>query len=381
MMVCIMLISMSITSLATDSSISGSERNEMLESIESSLSNIKSIKKDYGTPKVIGSKIVEVYDFDENLIGYHVDVEFDGKLGYVIISKNDNKIYQIGSDSFVEIEKKQRKKRKIKADTEEKYLFAGLSEHIVKYKEKDGKEKFYNIHKNNRIEDFNKYKKALKFKAQEELGGMISETDISVAPRGIDPGENLGEVSNYVENIDQADLPSTMVSTGCGPSVGATILWYMAKNTSKYSDFLNDYNKPLDLAETLWGVGYMGSEGTGTLAFQFINGIENALYEIPIIPELDKTTGFYNTLWSSVKDGIDYRNVPVALLTLAGRSGSGEEPSISTFHWVTVFGWETYNDNDYIRYKTWGRTYTDDFLQVYRWRAGLTVIYIDETVN
>lgn len=69
-----------------------------------------------------------------------------------------------------------------------------------------------------------------------------------------------------IENIDQQRLLSHMVSTGCGSSVGDTLLWYMAKNTSKYSYFLNNHNKSLDLAEMLWGVGYMGSEGTGTLA-------------------------------------------------------------------------------------------------------------------
>lgn len=382
MMVCIMLISMSITSLASDLSITGSERKEMLESIESFLNNSKSIKKDYGTPKIVGNKIVQVYDYNGNLIGYHVDVEFDGKLGYVIISTDNKQIYQIGSKSFVEIEEKQAKDRKVKLDTEKKYLFAGLSEHVVKYKEKDGKETFYNIHKNNNIKDFDKYKKDLKIKSQEELGDMIAETDMSVTPMVVDPGENWGEVSNYVENVDQDDLPYSMRSTGCGPSVGATLLWYMAENKSRYNEYLNTYNQPIDLAEKLWGDGYMHSAVTGTLPTAFKAGIRNTGNELDIIPiNFNEGSSFYSELWSTIKTGIDSYNVPVALLNTIPRNGVGEEPSLAAFHWVTIFGWETYDGNDYIRYKTWGNTYTDDFLQVYRWRTGLTAIYIDETVN
>lgn len=109
--------------------------------------------------------------------------------------------------------------------------------------------------------------------------------------------------------------------------------------------------------------------------------MENALYEIPISPRLDKTTGHYGILQSGVKDAISYHNVPIALLTLWEKSGSGQEPKISTWHWVTVFGWETYDGHDYIKYKTWGLTFTDDFRQVYRWRAGLALVNMDETVN
>jgi len=352
------------------------DNSEILLKVEAAIQGNINLFSNYENVKLRNKKIVPVYDFSEALTGYHVEVKFDQTQGYVIVDKNLSTIIQIGEDSL--ILSNENKIREGKRKKVSKYLFAGMQEYVAVYKDHDDKKGYYHLKSGEKIDDIKKYKIEQNIKS---IPSILNDEVFSIEP---DIG-GYKEVTNYVQKISQYDLEDKMISTGCGPSVGATLMWYMASNDSDFASIKSAFSySPLALAEALWQVDYMNCFIDGTFPSEFTMAIRRLcdnVSGVSILPNIEKETGDYYALTSDIRTAIDTYNVPVALYVLFWKPASEPEPSLRTMHWVTVYGHDYAAGDTYVKYTTWGSDYTDNFRYIYAHRTNVTTVYLKHKVN
>lgn len=351
-------------------------KKEIVNKAEEFINSSNLVKAKFKEVEVKNS-LTEVYDANENLIAYSVDLVLDGQLGYILVgATKDIPVIEIGSCSFIEKESKSKfndKITKLKQVNNKKFIFGGPLTYIIKLEYDDNTNQYFDINTEKEITNI------------EEFAPLSNSYEQENAAQALAYTYDYHVLDYSLPYVNQMDFPtSNMQAKGCGPASGAILTWYVGENHSNYGTLLNGSSTAQELGEVMFS--YMGSGIYGTLPADYQSGIYNYFmskgYPSPSVIRKERSSG-YSTLWSYIKSGIKTVNTPVALYMGAELSGSGEEPGpgAPALHWVSIDGYEDYDINEnYITFESWGDFYADNFYAIWNWRNGIAVEYINITI-
>lgn len=375
LVVCLIFSTMSISVFAEPDTTT----EDVIEAVNSFIKNSALIEKKFGVIPEVTDVITNVYDVDDNLTAYCVDLKFGKETGFALVSATTEMVVlEMSNTSFIQNEKADQKKILNENVKNKKYIFAGPSIYFIKYELNDNETKIYDINTKVEIKDPQQYKinEINTSLSQEKIDNFNESSLMSIAAVPYDV------LSYGLPYVNQQLFPTeNMRDKGCGPASGAILLWYLATRNSSYSSLKSTYVSAQSLGEGIFN--YMMAGFYGTTPTQYSSGIRQYGmvngFNLSIMTKSNPDG--YSNVWYYLKRGISAYNTPVGIYMGREVPGSGPQPGQGApdYHWITADGWDETSGN-YISFQSWGGSYIDNFQAIWNYRDGVAVEYIEVVV-